>query len=192
VYGRQFSSPRTPIGWPAGHRVREIDLVTVAGKTEPIRVYELLGPAGASRRRTRVARAVQRRPRRVPGGRLGPGGAAVPDMPGLRPATGRRRSSSSGSPSCARARLRCLGRGVADGRSSVRKSGHGRSPVAALRSAHAPGDRRRDRRGSRCPGRRAANPALRRELEEVRGAAEALRRDYPESAWPTWRASSRS
>jgi adenylate cyclase len=25
---------------------RELDLITVAGKTEPVRVYELLGPAG--------------------------------------------------------------------------------------------------------------------------------------------------
>jgi class 3 adenylate cyclase len=51
--------------------VRELDLITVAGKTEPVRIHELLPE------RCRIARGIRRRPRRLPHPRLGRGAAAV-------------------------------------------------------------------------------------------------------------------
>ena len=41
-----LSSPRRPTDYRRCHEARELDLVTVPGKTEPVRIYEAMGLAG--------------------------------------------------------------------------------------------------------------------------------------------------
>ena len=92
---------------------RELDLITVAGKTEPVRIYEAMGRAGElAPERSRAARAVRATASPPIAGRIG-----TRRRPTSRAAcasrrrTGRRASFSNASSSCATRRRRPIGTG---------------------------------------------------------------------------------